>query len=371
MKVLVWQWGRYGSGPRTGVDWAASLAALPGVTSALSLSAQAELLHAAPKPHVDLLVRTYDNFAGFGLRVLSLPWFLPWLTTHVRRLAPDVALCAMPGPLDLTMAAALRHLGIPMAVAVHDADPHPGDGFPLQMHMQRLLVNRADALVAMSDFVAQRLRQQGIVHNRPLLRTALPQAPIPGLPPVRQHDGPFRLLSFGRLLAYKGLDLLHEALAQLLPGTDIVVRVVGRGPEGPELAALRQLPGVTVENRWVPEEEIPDLLAWADGVVLSHREASQSGVAASALAAGRYLVATKVGGLVEQAAGNPAALLCDVSADSIAQALRVMLTLPPPGPVSGFGLQTTESLAAGLRGLIAVKGSNASRSTQASSTLSA
>ena len=74
---------------------------------------------------------------------------------------------------------------------------------------------------------------------------------------------------------------------------------------------------------------------------------------------------------MEQAAGNPAAVICDVSADSIAQALRVMLTLPPPGPASGFGLQTTESLAAGLRGLIAVKGSNASRSTQASSTLSA
>jgi glycosyltransferase involved in cell wall biosynthesis len=351
LKILVWQWGRSGRAPRLGVDWAQGFAAAPDVSSALSLSAQAELMHGPNPPAPDLLVNTYMTTAGYGLRVLSLPWFIPWLTARVRAIAPDVALCAMPGPLDLAMQAALRRLRVPMAVAVHDADSHPGDGLPFQMMLQRRLVRRADALVTLSDHVSSRLREQGLTSGRPVFRTILPQAAFPGLPPVRAHDGPFRLLSFGRLLAYKGLDLLHDALALLLPGAPMVVRVVGNGPEGPELAALRRLPGVTVENRWVPEPEIPALMAWADGVVLSHREASQSGVAAEALAAGRYLVATRVGGLAEQAAGDPAALLCDVNAESLAAALRAVLDLPPPGPRKNQSQEACDVLARSLGSL--------------------
>jgi glycosyltransferase involved in cell wall biosynthesis len=349
VKILVWQWGRYGGAQRNAVDWAAGFAATPGFASALSLSAQAEILRGPNPPEPDLLVDTYTSAAGYALRLLSLPRFIPWLTKRVRALEPDVALCAMPGPLDLAMYAALRRLGIKMAVVVHDADPHPGDGFPLQMLLQRQLVKRADAVVALSDHVAKRLGEQGLLNGKPLLRTVLPQDAFPGLPPVRAHDGPFRLLSFGRLLAYKGLDMLAEALGEMLPGANIVVRIVGSGPESPELDALRRLPGVTVENRWVQEEEIAELLAWADAVVLSHREASQSGVAAAALAARRFLVATRVGGLTEQAAGDPAAILCDVSAMGLVGAIREVLTLPPPPPRDGYGSREPAKLAFALR----------------------
>lgn len=355
MKILVWQWGRHGGAQRNGVDWAAGFAAVPGFSSALSLSAQAEILRGPQPPKPDLPVDTYTSAAGYARRVLSLPRLVPWLTERVRALEPDVALCAMPGPLDLAMYAALRRLGIKMAVVVHDADPHPGDGFPLQMLLQRQLVRRADAVVALSDHVAARLREQGLLHRKPLLRTVLPQAAFPGLPPVRAHDGPFRLLSFGRLLAYKGLDMLAAALAEVLPGANIVVRVVGSGPDSPELDTLRRLPGVTVENRWVQEGEIAELLAWADGVVLSHREASQSGVAAAALAARRFLVATRVGGLTEQAAGDPAAILCDVSVAGLVGAIREVLTLPPPTLREGYGARESAELAFALRETLQAK----------------
>jgi glycosyltransferase involved in cell wall biosynthesis len=331
MKILVWQWGRFGAGPRIAVDFAAGFGAVPGVSAQLSLSRQAEIMLSGPV--CDLPVDTYRGLPGYLGRVLASVTLVPRLTGALRRLAPDLALCAMPGPLDLVMQQALRRAGIPFAVVVHDADAHPGDGYPLQMLLQRMLVRRADAVVALSDHVAQRLRAQGMLRDKSFVRAVLPQPPIEGLLPVRAHDGPFRLLSFGRLLAYKGLDLLAEALAMVAPDTPMVVRVVGEGPEGPELAALRRLPGVTVENRWVPEGEIAALLGWADGVVLSHREASQSGVAAAALAARRILVATRVGGLAEQAAGDPAAILCDVSAESLAAGLRAMVLAPAPAPV--------------------------------------
>ena len=97
--------------------------------------------------------------------------------------------------------------------------------------------------------------------------------------------------------------------------------MVGQGPEVPALASLRALPGVTVENRWVPESEVGALLAWADALVLSHTEASQSGAAAAAVAARRWVVATRVGGIAEQLAREPLARLCDPTPESLADAI--------------------------------------------------
>src|SRR6202034_2405521 len=84
-------------------------------------------------------------------------------------------------------------------------------------------------------------------------------------------EGTLRLLTFGRLLPYKGPDLLAEALALLRPVPGLVVRVVGSGPESATLAAFRALPGVTVENRWEPEDEVGCLLGWSDALVLPYR----------------------------------------------------------------------------------------------------
>jgi glycosyltransferase involved in cell wall biosynthesis len=165
------------------------------------------------------------------------------------------------------------------------------------------------------------------------------------------HGGPLRLLSFGRLLPYKGLDLLAEALSRLGPRA-IELRVVGTGPESPDLDALRRLPGVTVENRWVPENEVGALLAWADALVLSHREASQSGVAAAALAAGRWVVGTRVGGLAEQLAAAPGARLCEPEPSDLAAAIASLLDDPPPAVFVATDAEWAASvaiLAAGLR----------------------
>ncbi len=334
MRILVWQWGRHGAGPRFAAELARSLRRVPGTEAVLSLAATAEILRTSDPPDCDLPVRTYSNGLGFVARMALSPFARAGLAARLRALRPDVAICAMPAPLDLAMASALRRAGIPFVVVVHDADPHPGDRFPLQIVLQRALVAKADALVALSGHVADRLREQRVGAGRPLIRASLPPFVYGPAPPPMAHGGPFRLLSFGRLLPYKGLDLLAESLRQLDAPSRLQVRVVGTGPEGPVLDALRHLPGVTVENRWVPEDEVGALIAWADGLVLTYREASQSGVAATAIAARRWLVATRVGGLEEQLRDEPLALLCDPTADSIAATLARLLQLagqaPPP-----------------------------------------
>ena len=104
MKLLVWQWGRRGSGPRYAASLAASLRSLDGVSAALSLSAQSEILRGTAPPVCELPFSTYEGLVGLLLRILSTPILLGKLAASLRQIRPDVAICAMPGPLDLLMA---------------------------------------------------------------------------------------------------------------------------------------------------------------------------------------------------------------------------------------------------------------------------
>jgi glycosyltransferase involved in cell wall biosynthesis len=326
MRVLVWQWGRRGGGPLFATSLADGLRLIPGTEVLLSLSASAEVLQGSAPAYCDLPVATYAGPAGFAWRLVQAPLTMRWLARRLAALRPDVAICAMPGPLDLLMLSALRRIRVPAVVVVHDADAHPGEVSPLLMYLQRRLMHRADAVATLSEHVAARLTEQRLVSADKLFIVSHPPfafGPTPS--PPRAHGGPLRLLCFGRLLPYKGLDLLASAVRQLKTRGDWELRVVGSGPESAELATLRAQPGVIVENRWVPDDEIGALFAWADVLVLPYKEASQSGIVPAAIAAGRMVVATRVGGLVEQLRNERLATLCDPNAASLAAALRDLL----------------------------------------------
>lgn len=328
MRVLVWQWGRRGGAPRFAVELAAGFRMLPDADALLSLSSGAEILRGRDAPHCDLPVETYQSLPGYLFRLVQAPWIVRELARRIAALRPDIAIAAHPGPFDLVMLAALRRNQVRVVVVVHDADAHPGDGMPMRLWLQRKLIRRADAVVALSDHVATRLREQGAVDRGRLITLSHPPFTFDDMAPPRAHGGAVRLLFFGRLLAYKGLDLLADAMAQLRARNAWELRIVGSGPEAPELDKLRTTAGVTVENRWVPEDEIGKLIAWADVVLLPYREASQSGVGPAAIGAGRSVVGTKVGGLIEQLQNAPQATLSEPDAASFAAALSDIIDEP-------------------------------------------
>ncbi len=347
MRILTWQWGRRGAGPRFGLGLHQGLAALADTEALLSLSAQAELMAGPDAPRCDLPFDTYDGIGSLARRLLGAPFAVAPLRARLAELRVEAAVCAMSALLDPVMTQALAGLKIPYAVVVHDAVPHLGDRLsaPVVGGLQRRLLRGATGIVALTSYVAERLVADGIAVAAV---AALPPFRFGPVPPAFAHGGRPRLLFFGRLLPYKGLDLLAEALAGA--GDRCEVRVVGSGPDSTALAALRALPFVRVENRWVPEDEVGALLGWADALVLPYREASQSGVAPAALAAGRFVIATDVGGLGEQLAGSPLARLCPPDAAAIAAAIR---DLPAQVPAVERGDDGWSVLAAAVRGVLA------------------
>lgn len=346
MRALIWQWGRRGAGPRIALEFAEALRATGSASVVLSLSRQSEIMLDGRTPDCDLPIDTYSGVAGVPQALLRAPA----LSRRVERLARDaqvdVALCGMPAMLDFVMDHALRRAGVPFAVVVHDATPHSGDGLPFQHSLQQRLIRHASALIAPSKYVGQMLRNQPEARGKEITVIPLPPLRYGCAAPPRSHGGMMRLLFFGRLLPYKGLDLLASALRKLPSDSVPVTRIVGQGHETSALATLRAIPNVTVENRWVPEQEVEHIINWSDALVLPYKEASQSGAIAVALACGRPCIVTCVGGLPEQVRNGVDGLIVDPTPEALAGAIHRLSLQPiiPPIPIRRDGNALLEVL---------------------------
>jgi glycosyltransferase involved in cell wall biosynthesis len=261
-----------------------------------------------------------------GRRVARLAQHVPDMLRYRRaaRRADVVHFQWLPvQPVDLHLLPPVH----PRVLTAHDVlprEPRPG-----QLHAQRRLYERMDAVVVHSEHGRGRLvdalgvdpaKVHVIPHGAFTHLTALEaEAPLPAELAAVDPGRPVVLL-FGLLRPYKGLDVLLEAWRGI---TDAELWVVGR-PFGVEVPA-EPPPGVRFVPRFVADAEIPALFRRADVVVLPYREIDQSGVLFTALAFGRPLVLSDVGGFPEVAAHGAAELARAGDADALRATLTTLL----------------------------------------------
>jgi len=223
----------------------------------------------------------------------------------------------------------------------------------------RRALERMDAVVALSEYGAKRLEAEAgvprerievIPHGAFDYLAKLPRGPLPA--ELEGAEGPVILL-FGLIRPYKGADILLRAFAEL-EGAELWI--VGR-QLGVDFAELERLAGaargrVRFVTRFVADTELPAIFERADLVALPYRDAEQSGVLYTALAFGKAIVASAVGGFPEVAtvandgedtirlvpSGDPAALaqaLGDILADDAERArLAAAAARAAAGPYS-------------------------------------
>jgi len=185
-----------------------------------------------------------------------------------------------------------------------------------QLSSARRAFGAMDAVVAHSEHGARRLRDVvGLDPNRVHVihhgafdyLTRLPgEKPLPA--ELEGPDGPV-ILFFGLLRPYKGIDTLLRAFGRV-EGAELWIV----GNPRMEVAPLRRLaaeaPGRTrFLPRFVEDAEIPAIMRRADVVALPYRDAEHSGVLYAALAFGKPLVLSAVGGFPEVAEQGAARLV--------------------------------------------------------------
>jgi glycosyltransferase involved in cell wall biosynthesis len=197
----------------------------------------------------------------------------------------------------------------------------------------RRLLQRMDAIVTLSEYGARRLRDEAgmeperihvIPHGALDYLTRVPdEAPLPD--ELAAVEGPV-VLYFGLIRPYKGVDVLLEAFRDV-QGAELWV--VGR-PLGMSMEPLRQLASraqgrVRFVPRFLPDRELPAYFRRADLVVLPHRDAEQSGVLYGALAFGKPIVMSAVGGFPEVAELGAGRLVPPADPQALAAAINELL----------------------------------------------
>lgn len=139
------------------------------------------------------------------------------------------------------------------------------------------------------------------------------------------------LLCIAALVRRKGIDVLLDALAALAArGLRPLLWVAGDGAERAALAGQAQRLGVARQVEWLGQrDDVGDLLAAADAFVLPSRAEGLGVAALEAMAAGRAVVASAVGGLAEAVIDGRSGLLVPPGdAVALAAALERLLREP-------------------------------------------
>lgn len=229
-----------------------------------------------------------------------------------------------------SFASVVPRAGPPLVLTVHDLVARDARMPPHQRWHRYALRCRSDAVIVHGERLAEEYARRAESRGHPVHSVAhgallhdpddAPPAPEPG-----------RLLFFGRMEPYKGLGVLLEACEQLRGrGRDFQLVVAGQGSELHHHARLLdRAPWVSVREGFVPVDEARDLFRRAWITVLPYLDASQSGVAAMALAHGCPVVATRVGALEEVVRHEESGILAKPGdAASLAESLDRLLGDP-------------------------------------------
>ncbi|WP_030451279.1 glycosyltransferase family 4 protein [Herbidospora cretacea] len=300
-----------------------------------------ELAHRLARAGHDVVIESwraqYPSFLYPGVQTIDTPegepfpgtrrvldWRRPdgWVACGRRLRDADLVILTVLSPVQvppyLGILYGLRRRARVVALC-HNVLPH--ETKPYDRPLMKALLRRVDGVLAHSEAQGALARELG----QPFVKVAplpphLPSAGVTGEGGLNR-----RLLFFGIVRPYKGLDLLLRALAQV---PDVGLTVAGEFWGGMEAttALIREL-GLTdrVELRpgYVPADDVPTLFAGADALVLPYRSATASQNVWLGHEHGVPVIATRVGALADNVTDDVDGLLVEPnSADALADALR-------------------------------------------------
>lgn len=282
-----------------------------------------------------------DGFIEFHSRPSGLRELPAWLA-KIRRLGIRIAYFT-DHPSAHHRYALLRLAGV-RRIIVHNrisvADPRPvqperGLRGALKWLSARLPFFSADRTYAVSDFVRDRLVYKARVPARRVL-TILNGVDLERFSPAHRvsSDSTVSVFCGGRASPHKGIDVLIEAAARLRERDGFPAFRLRYAGDGPELASLKQKArdlGLGESFQFLGRvESTASLVREADIVVVPSTwgDACPSTIS-EALACGKALVATRVGGVPEQVGDPPAALLVEPNdAAALAEAIASLVLDP-------------------------------------------
>jgi glycosyltransferase involved in cell wall biosynthesis/uncharacterized membrane protein YbhN (UPF0104 family) len=234
-------------------------------------------------------------------------------------------------PGGLAAVVASRLVGVPFIVTLHGSDVALARRRPLRP-LARAVLRRAAAVTAVSQALAVEAAAVLGLPPGSIVVLAMPIVAPKAVPPPLAPP-PIRVVAVGRLAPEKGFDVLVAAVSRLGDeGVSVEVEIVGDGPERDRLMATGRRLGVALELPGrLGRADLYARMAAAHVVAVPSRREGLGLAAVEALALGRPVVASRVGGLVETVEDGVDGLL--VAPDDPGALAAALKRCPLPVPV--------------------------------------
>jgi len=317
--------------------------------------------------HVDRLTALPAKLRAVAKGVAHA-WGLARLVQRVIQQRPDVVhfqWLVVP-PLD-TLAIALVRRFAPVVLTVHDTVPFNGEYLSFLQNLGfDLPIKCSDRVVVHTRAGRETLIRRGVpaekiavIAHGPLPLHAMPSAEAAAL----RTDARFTFVVFGEIKAYKGLDVLVEALGLLSPPVREQARVIITGRPRMDLSSLEARIAelglssvVEIRGQRQTEQQMADLFAVTDSFLFPYRQIDASGVYFLVKSLGKWLIASRVGAFAEDLrAGEQGELVPPGDAPALALALaRAVTDRPKPERIesesawASIGARTRELYQASL-----------------------
>jgi len=201
--------GRRGAGGKISLELARELGLRHEVLAVISKSSE----HLEQWQTASIGLMAVDTFQSLLQAIWSLlyPRKILQLIKEIRLFKPDILLFPMFHPWNPVIQWALQE--IPSVVFVHDPRPHPDLSGWFYAHLENLSICRANTCIVMSSELREALEERC---RKTISINVLPL----GLLRYETHS-PFprrlvpRLLFFGRIVPYKGLEILLQAYEKI------------------------------------------------------------------------------------------------------------------------------------------------------------
>jgi glycosyltransferase involved in cell wall biosynthesis len=281
--------------------------------------------------------RRVDVFDG-----IDWYWF-PSLFTGLRKLRarqPDILLMqwwtGTVAHTYLVLAALARRRGAKVLIEFHEVQDTGEVRIPFVATYTRLLLRwllrLADGFLVHSEHDRELLSETYDLSSKPV--AVVPHGPFAHYRTNHQpaEDGAFRLLFFGLIRPYKGLEHLIAAFDRLSPEEAARYRlaIVGETWEGctEPIEMIERSPHrdrITLVNRYVTDEEAVEHFSRADALVLPYLRSSASGPLHIAMSNGIPVIVSAVGGLVEAVGDYEGAIMVrPADGDDLLDAIRAV-----------------------------------------------
>lgn len=327
MKGCLIYLGRKGAGPMYALEMAQALSLSCELLCVISSYAENLDLWrqvSANNNNIKLFeVKTYRNRTEFLLRSLNIEIYTR-MRKVINAFKPEIVYSPM-GHFWERFVVPYLHCRCKVQT-IHDPILHKGEDSLIRKCLNYLFTYKSDKYVVLSKVFKKQLVQSGIKEKNILV---VPHATFNAYDNCNAFDNKKynRFLFFGRIIKYKGLDVLLRSMEYVLneyPGAKLVI--AGNGNIEEYEALLKQYKAhIDLHIEWIRDEQVKTYFEQIDFVVLPYVQASQSGVIPLSYGFGKPVIATWLGGLPEQIIENKTGIL--IAPDSETELGEAILSL--------------------------------------------